>query len=277
MTTTEPTSTTTETTANPATAQPAADAGAPAAGKGSAAAGARGRVRVEQAHKRIRPLLGGVVVVDTVRPLLVWEGPHYPVYYLPLADLKATLESTGEVVRSPSRGDAHRHDVVAGEHRAAGAALTYPDSPFPELRDMVRLDWDAFDTWLEEDEPVYVHARNPFHRVDILSSSRHVRVEIDGVTVAESTRPTVLFETNIRPRYYLPLTDVRTELLRPSSTSTGCPYKGTASYYGVEVDGKVHDDVVWYYPAPLLESIRIAGFVCFYDEKVDVYVDGVHT
>src|SRR3954470_22079467 len=98
MTTTEPTTIATDTTANPATAQPSADAGASATGKGSAtASGARGRVRVEQAHKRIRPLLGGVAVVDTVRPLLVWEGPHYPVYYLPLADLKATLEPTGEV------------------------------------------------------------------------------------------------------------------------------------------------------------------------------------
>jgi len=275
MTTTgSTTDTTTGTSGSGTTGTPAA---APSAGAAPAGSGARGRVRLEQAHKRVRPMLGGSVVVDTVRPLLVWEGPHYPVYYLPLADLKATLEPTGEIIHSPSRGDAHRHDVVVSGHRAAGAALTYPDSPFAELRDHVRLDWDAFDPWLEEDEPVHVHARNPYHRVDILSSSRHVRVEIAGVTVAESTRPTVLFETGIRPRYYLPLTDVRTETLRASDTSTACPYKGTASYHSVELDGTTHEDVVWYYEAPLLESIRIAGLVCFYDEKVDVYVDGVHT
>ncbi|MBX6390831.1 MAG: DUF427 domain-containing protein [Frankia sp.] len=237
----------------------------------------RGRVRIEPAHKRVRALLGGMVVVDTARPWLVWEGPHYPTYYLPREDVRATLEPNGKVVRSPSRGDARRHDVVIGGHRAEDAAGTYEDSPVPELRDLVRLDWDAMDTWLEEDEQVYVHARNPYHRVDILNSSRHVRVEIDGVTVAESRRPTVLFETGIRPRFYLPLTDVRTELLRPSSTSTGCPYKGTASYYSVEVNGKLYEDVIWTYEHPLAESIKIAGLLCFYDEKVDVFVDGTHT
>jgi uncharacterized protein (DUF427 family) len=261
----------TTTSETPAATIPPAGSAKPAGG------GARGLVRAEQAHKRVRALLGGHVVVDSNRPVLVWEGPHYPVYYFPREDVRADLVASGGVVRSPSRGDAHRHHVDVPGRRADEAAATYPDSPMPALQGLVRFEWAAMDTWLEEDEIVYGHARNPYHRVDTLASSRHVRVEIDGVEVADSVRPVVLFETGIRPRFYLPLSDVRTELLRPSDTLTQCPYKGDAAYYSVEVNGKVHKDVVWTYRHPLPESIRIAGLVCFYDEKVDVQVDGAHT
>jgi uncharacterized protein (DUF427 family) len=133
------------------------------------------------------------------------------------------------------------------------------------------------DEWLEEDEPVYTHPRDPHKRVDILASSRHVRVAVDGVTVAESSRPVILFETGLPPRYYLPLPDVRTALLRPSETMSHCPYKGTASYWSV-VTGRgdsVHEDIVWLYRSPLPESQKVAGLACFYDEKADVYLDGV--
>jgi uncharacterized protein (DUF427 family) len=128
--------------------------------------------------------------------------------------------------------------------------------------------------WLEEDEPVYIHPRDPYTRIDILASSRHVRVELDGVTLAETRRPTILFETGLSPRYYFPPADVRTELLRPSTRRTGCPYKGTASYWSVEINGRRHDDLVWTYRTPLPESQEIAGLVCFYDERVDLYLDG---
>jgi uncharacterized protein (DUF427 family) len=130
------------------------------------------------------------------------------------------------------------------------------------------------DAWFEEDEQVFTHARDPHHRVDILRSSRHVEVVVNGVTVADSRRPTLLFETGLPTRYYLPLTDVRTELLRLSPTSSGCPYKGTASYWSLEVDGERLDDVVWTYPSPLPESTRIAGLACFYNERVEIIVDG---
>ncbi|MCM3886985.1 DUF427 domain-containing protein [Frankia sp. R82] len=272
--TTTPESTTPESTTKASTEPVAA---LPAAGSAKPASAAGERVHLEQAGRRVRALLGGHVVVDTVRPVLVWEGPHYPVYYLPAEDVLATLRPNGTVTRSPSRGNAVRHDVVIAGQSAPDAATTYPDSPIPALRGLVRIDWAAMDTWLEEDEIVYGHARNPYHRIDILASSRQVRVEIDGVTVADSVRPVVLFESGLRARYYLPLTDVRTELLRPSTSATHCPYKGTASYHSVEVGDKIHDDVIWYYPTPLAESIRIAGLVCFYDEKVDIFVDGVHT
>jgi uncharacterized protein (DUF427 family) len=157
---------------------------------------------------------------------------------------------------------------------AAGAAWSYPESPIEQLRGLVRLDWDAMDAWFEEDEPVYTHPRSPYTRVDALVSSRHVRIEVDGTVVADSHRPVIVFETGIPPRFYLPLTDVRQDLLRPSSTQTRCPYKGTAEYYSVEVGGKVHADLVWTYRSPMPESTKIAGLVCFYDERVDLYVDG---
>ena len=234
----------------------------------------RGRVKVEQGRKRVRAFLGGALVVDTVRPLLVWESPHGPTYYLPAEDVRAKLVPTGRTAHSPSRGDAEVLDVVTDGATAAGAALRYPDSPLETLREAVRLEWNAMDEWLEEDEPVYTGPRNPYHRVDILSSSRHVRVELDGVLLAESRHPTILFETGLPPRYYLPMSDVRRDLLRPSDSATHCPYKGTAGYWSVVVNGTTHDDLVWIYRHPLPESQKIAGMPCFWTEKVDLFVDG---
>ncbi|XVV06201.1 DUF427 domain-containing protein [Actinosynnema sp. CA-248983] len=235
----------------------------------------RGRVRVEQGQKRVRAYLAGSLVVDTVRPYLVWEKPYYPTYYLPAEDVRADLVETGEVKRSPSRGEGKVHDVKVGNAVAAGAALRYAESPFEELRSLVRLEWDAMDEWFEEDEPVYVHPRDPYTRVDALPSSRHIRVEVDGVTVAESSRSVILFETGLPARYYLPMTDVRLDLLRSTDLRTSCPYKGTAEYWSVVIGDEVHENVVWGYRTPLPESRNVAGLVAFYNEKVDIFIDGV--
>jgi uncharacterized protein (DUF427 family) len=237
--------------------------------------GERDRVRVEGGQKRVRAYLGGELAADTTRPLLVWEIPHYPAYYLPAADIRATLVPTGATERSPSRGDAEILDVVNGSATAPSAARRYPRSPVEELRDAVRLDFAAMDEWLEEDEPIYVHPRDPYKRVDILASSRSVRIELDGVTLARSRAPRILFETGLPPRYYLPLPDLRMDLLRPSTTQSHCPYKGTAGYWSVEVNGKLYEDLVWIYRQTLPESQKIGGLACFYNEKTDVYVDGV--
>ncbi len=236
---------------------------------------ARGRVRTEPGHKRVRAFLGGGLVADSARPLLVWEKPYYPTYYLPVEDIRAELVPTGQVEHSPSRGDARILDIRVGTATAPGAARRYPDSPLEALRDTVRLEWDAMDEWFEEDEPVYTHPRDPYTRVDILASSRHVRVEVDGVVVAESHQPRILFETGLPPRYYLPLTDVRMDLLRPSATRSHCPYKGTAGYWSLDTGHAVHPDLVWIYRTPLPESQKIAGLACFYNDKVDLHVDGV--
>ena len=234
----------------------------------------RGTVRVEPSAKRVRAYLAGRLVADTRHPSLVWEIPYYPAYYVPLRDVNAELEPTGKTEHSPSRGDAVLYDVRVDGTVAQGAARRYPDSPLPAIRDLVRFEWTAMDEWLEEDEPVYTHPRDPYHRVDILARSRHVRVEVDGTTVADSARPVILFETGLPPRCYLPLSDIRTDLLTPSDTESHCPYKGTATYWSVNTGHGAHADLVWSYRAPLAESQKIAGLACFYDEKVDVYLDG---
>lgn len=231
-------------------------------------------IRIEEGRKRVRAYSGGHLVADTTRPVLVWEWPFYPVYYFPAADVRAGLTPSGETEHSPSRGDAEILDVKTPAGTVERAALRYPESPLPALRELVRLDWAAMSEWFEEDEPVYTHPRNPYSRVDILASSRHVRVELDGVTLADSRQPRILFETGLPPRCYLPLTDVRMDLLHPSSTQTHCPYKGTASYWSVHTGQAVHEDLVWIYRTPLPESQKIAGLACFYDEKVDVFIDG---
>jgi len=157
---------------------------------------------------------------------------------------------------------------------ASRAARRHPESPIEELRDTVRITWDAMDEWLEEDEPVYTHPRDPYKRVDILASSRHVEVKVGGATLADSRQPRILFETGLVPRYYLPLTDVRLDLMTPSDTQSHCPYKGTATYWHVDVQGSRFEDLVWMYRAPLPESQKIAGLVAVFHEKVDLYLDG---
>jgi uncharacterized protein (DUF427 family) len=237
---------------------------------------ARGRVRVEQGAKRVRAYLGGEPVADTTRPLLVWEKPYYPTYYFPTADVRTELLAPDDrIAHSPSRGDGQLFTVTAGRKQAAGAALLYQQSPFDELRDAIRLDWDAMDAWFEEDEQVFTHPRDPYTRVDILPSSRHIRVEVDGVTVAESAKPTLLFETGLPVRYYLPKTHVRLDLLEPNDTVSHCPYKGQAEYWSIRTGDTIHPGLAWSYPTPLPESQKIAGLISFYNEKVDIYLDGV--
>jgi uncharacterized protein (DUF427 family) len=235
----------------------------------------RGRVRVEQGVKRVRAYLGGRAVVDTVHPLLVWEVPYYPTYYLPLVDVAPdVLVPTGETVHSPSRGEGTVYTLKAGATEASNAALRYSESPIEELRDAIRFEWQAMDAWFEEDEEVYVHPRDPYARIDILPSSRAIRVELDGVVLAESTHAHVLIETGLPPRWYLPKVDVRFDLLEPTTSSSMCPYKGTAEYWSANVNGSRVDDIAWSYRTPLPESERIAGLVCFYAERTDLFVDG---
>lgn len=236
----------------------------------------RGRVRVEQSHKRIRMYLGGEVIADTTGALLVWEMPYYPTYYIPQADVRMDLlVEEGDGKRSPSRGTPTTFTVEAGGATATAAAYSYPDSPIEDLRGHIAFVWKAMDHWFEEDEEVYVHARDPYTRVDVLNSSRNIRVEIDGVTVADSNRPALLFETGLPVRYYLPRTDVRMDLLTPTDTSTECPYKGSAVYWSIDTGTALHEDLAWSYPFPAAESAKIAGLISFYNEKADIYIDGV--
>ena len=128
--------------------------------------------------------------------------------------------------------------------------------------------------WYEEDEEVIGHPHDPYHRVDVLQSSRHIKVSVDGEIVAKTSRPKILFETGLPPRYYIPPEDVRTELLVPSETKTVCPYKGIASYRSLRKNDEIGEDLVWYYSEPLPEAQKVKDHLCFYDEKGELEVDG---
>ena len=232
------------------------------------------RLRVEQGGKRVRGYARGELIFDTTRPVLVWEIPYFPTYYVAREDVIAGLVASGDSKMSLSRGKGELLDIKLDRDTVENGALRFSESPIEDLRDLVRFEWDALDEWLEEDEPVYTHPRDPYTRLDILRSSRHIEVSIDGTKVAETHSPTILFETGLPTRYYMPLSDVRRDLLQPSTTETHCPYKGSAKYFSVEIDGHIHEDFVWIYRTPLPESQKIAGLVSFYNEKVDLYVDG---
>lgn len=232
-------------------------------------------LRVQRSPKRVRALVAGVPVLDTLQAMLVWEHPYYPTYYVPRSDLQA------ELLETPHRSPAVHPELGAGtvcDVQVAGQTQRKAASIFPhastKLRGLVRVTWDAMDEWLEEDEPVYVHPRDPYKGVDILASSRHVRILVDGVTVAESRQPRILFETGLVPRYYVPMTEVRTDLLRPTDSVTRCPYKGTAGWWSLHVGDAVHRDLAWTYRTPHAEAQKIAGLVAFFDERVDMYLDG---
>jgi uncharacterized protein (DUF427 family) len=236
----------------------------------------RGRVRVEDTHKRIRAQLGGVMIADSSAVKMVWEIPYFPTYYFPASDVRLDLlHDSGETKRSPSRGTAELHDITVGARTVGHAARLWTEARLDEVAGYISFDWKSMDAWFEEEEEVYVHARDPHTRIDILQSSRNIRVEVDGIVVAESDQPRFLFESGLPTRYYLPKTDVNFAYLTPTDTSTACPYKGTARYWSVNTTGEPHNDVVWGYDSPLRESMQVAGYVAFYNEKLDIYIDGI--
>lgn len=230
---------------------------------------------VEMSPKRVRVIFGGETVADSTSARLVWENPHYPQYYFPREDVSpGVLVPTDVTTEREGLGTAEMYTVSAGGREALGAAWNYPESPVEAIRGLIRFSWSAMDRWYEESEQVYDHPRSPYARIDVLESGRHVRVEVDGVTVADSHRPKLLFETGLPTRYYLHHDDVRFDLLEPSDSRTTCPYKGEAHYWNLRIGDTVHPDLVWSYPAPFAEVQKIAGLVCFYNEKVDIHVDG---
>jgi uncharacterized protein (DUF427 family) len=248
-------------------------------------------LRHEPTEKRIRGTLGGRTVIDSTRALLVWEPKRVvPTYAIPAADVAGELRPSAEraaapegipAMGAPRLGDRAVYDpsipfavhTTAGEPlvlRADGhqAAAFRPSDP--ALAEYVLLDFAAFDAWYEEDERNVSHPRDPFHRIDIVHGSRHVRIELEGTTLAESTRPYLLFEPPLPVRYYLSPEDVRTDLLAPSDTRTACAYKGEASYLSLAGE----DDVAWTYPEPLREASEVRDRIAFFNERVDVVVDG---
>ena len=254
---------------------------------------ALGDLRFQPVQRRIRASLEGQPVLETLRAAVVWEPQRVvPSYAVPVADLVAALEPApprrepvpakpvmlgGTAIYDPSTpfgfhtapGD--ELTVRVGDRRRYAAAFAPAD---PALAGFVILDFDAFD-WLEEDEPLVAHPRDPFDRIDVRTSRRVVRFEHRGQVVAESDRSLMLFEgVFLPPRYYLPPEDVRIEL-RPSERWSVCAYKGRASYWSAVVGDEVLTDLVWGYPDPLPDMRLIAGRRSLFNERLDVFVDGV--
>ncbi len=215
---------------------------------------------IEPVPRRIRAMLGDAVVLDTTRALYVWEWPNYPQYYIPLVDVKAGLLVDEHRAEPLSRGTARLHGLSMGDFARAGVARVYGQDSLEGLSSTVRFDWDALDAWFEEDEEVFVHPRNPYTRVDALRATRSVRIELDGIVLAESTSPVMVFETGLPTRYYLDRGAVNFEHLTPTDTVTSCPYKGrTTGYWSVRVGGELHPDLAWAYDFPTRQLLPITG------------------
>jgi uncharacterized protein (DUF427 family) len=232
----------------------------------------------EDSPRRVRVVFGGETVADSRRAKLLHEAGLLPVYYFPIEDVRMELlEESDHTTHCPFKGDASYWSVRAGDRVAENAVWSYPEpiDSAPPIAGYLAFYWRKMDHWYEEDEEVFVHPRDPYHRVDVLESSRRVRVTVNGEVVAETKQPTMLFETGLPPRYYIPREDVREDVLARSEKTTRCPYKGIASYYAVKAGGERIEDLVWYYPEPIPEAAKIKGLLAFFNEKVDLEVDGV--
>ncbi len=230
---------------------------------------------IEPVPRRIRGMLGGHVLFDTTRALYVWEWPNYPQYYIPAADVNPAALVDEQHIQQLRFGTARRHGLQAGGQSRPGAARVYTDDALDGLADTVRFEWGALDAWFEEDEEVFVHPRSPYTRVDALRSTRAVRIELDGTVLAESSSPVMVFETGLPTRYYLNRTEVNFDHLVPTATVTACPYKGkTTGYWSVRIGEAVRPDLAWSYDFPTRQLMPIAGLIAFYNEKVDVIIDG---
>lgn len=231
---------------------------------------------IEPSPRWIRVKLGEDVLADSRRALLVRDylHGHLPTYYFPPQDVRLDLLDSAP----PDAGLAGL--IYWNVRTAVGLvenAAWMQTQPPPDLRDLagyITFAWRDPVAWYEEEEPVFAHARDPYHRVDVLASSRHVRVEIAGRTIAETRHPFLLFETNLPARYYIPAADVRLDLLAPVDKTTRCPYKGIASYWSTTDGDPAGRNIVWSYQDPLPECPKIAKLLCFFNERVDLYVDG---
>jgi uncharacterized protein (DUF427 family) len=255
------------------------------------------QLRYEPTAKRVRAEADGATVAVSDRALLVWEPRRVvPAYAVPVEDLRGTLAPAPAAAQDvPADTGFAIPDVTALrvlDPRVPFAVRSTPGEPVgvrvpgsdrvvegfcpadPALAGYVVLDFAGADAWFEEDEPVHGHPRDPFHRVDVRAGSRSVRVSADGQVLAESSRPSLVFETLLPVRTYLPAADVVADL-EPSPTRTWCAYKGEAHYWSVRTGVGLVPDAVWGYPDPLPDAVQLRGLLCFFDERFDVAVDGV--
>ena len=233
-------------------------------------------VKIEPCAKRVRVYLGGKIVVNSIRSKLVWEVPHYPAYYFPMADVSMNcLIASDRTERSSTRGEARYFNVRSGSRLVENAAWHYPQSSIFGFWGTCVSNGIGWITWFEEEEEVFVHPHDPYKRIDLLHSSRHIEVLLDGVKVADTRRPTVLYETGAPIRYYIPKPDVRMDLLEPTDKRTGCAYKGFARYWSLNVGNIKRENIAWSYAMPIADCAKIAGLIAFYNEQVELIVDSV--
>lgn len=244
------------------------------------------QLRFEPVPYRVRAWLGDALAVDTTAASVVWEPRRIvPVFGVPAGDLRSELRRTDPQpvlpdlaglppLLGPTRFGTHTApgevvDFVVGGDTVAAAGFRPED---PDLEGVVLLDFDAFTTWRIEDQMLVGHAHDPFKRIDLMASDRQVEVRLGDVVLASSKRALALWETHLPVRWYLPPDDVRMDLLEPSDHLTTCAYKGHASYFSVTGGER---DIAWRYLEPLDDAARVVGYVCFWNERTDLFLDGV--
>lgn len=243
------------------------------------------RLLYEPLSRQVRCFLDGVPVCATTAPVLVWETRRVvPMYAVPEADVLADLLPTarrpvpdglppvlGPVNFAVHLDEGDSLDVRAGGRTVAGAAFRPAD---PDLAGHVVLDWAPFD-WVEEEQPVLGHPHDVFKRIDVLPSARHVVVSLRGDTLAETSRAMALHETSLPVRWYIPREDVWMDLLLTSESQSVCAYKGRASYFSLGDGSPEGKDLAWTYPQPLHDAAAVKDHIAFYNERVDLTIDGV--
>lgn len=230
--------------------------------------------QVEPVPRRVRAYLDGHLVLDSSAARYVFETPYFPQFYIPAADVSdKCLIRTDETKQTP-RGTVQVVALQLDGNRRNSAGYLHLDNTISGLKDTIRFEWEAFDAWFEEDEEVFVHPRSPYARVDALRSTREVQVQIDGTTLAKSKSPVLVFETGLPTRYYLDRIEVDFTKLRANSTSSQCPYKGQQSGGWDFIGDTEVEDIAWAYDFPTTALAPIKGMICFYNEKVDLTVDG---
>lgn len=234
-----------------------------------------GTVYSEPWLRRMRAELNGRTVLDSTRGVIVYSTGSFPSHYFPLTDFESSA-------LEPAGTDADGRDqwtLRVGE-RVAEAVVHGPSAELAALgdaspvRDFATLDFGAVDRWFEEDEPLYGHIRDPYHRVDVRSASRRVVARLGGTVLCDSSRPKILYETALPARYYVPFADVALQYLSLSETISECPYKGDGQHWNLAVGDVSVADAAWSLPHPLPEGIAAAEHVCFYTDRVEVTVDG---
>lgn len=232
---------------------------------------------LEEWPRRMRAVFNGRAILDSRRGKLLHQAGSFPVHWFPADDIDRDLLVPAGSSEPGSDGDTRqRFDVRVGSQtaREAATAIIAAGSDGPPLTDHLSIEFSAMDRWFEEDEPLYAHARDPYHRVDVRASSQKVVARIDDTVLAETARPKLLFETSNPVRHYLPFADVNIGYLQRSDTVSECPYKGDGQHWNVVIDGRQVDNAAWSLPHPLPEGLAAAEHVCFYPDKVTVEVDG---